>query len=47
MGINLQKDKGTSLDRQKFTWKDLVQKPSSKLDDDAFTKVRIVLMKWY
>src|SRR5215207_8144913 len=36
--------KGTPLDRQKFTWKDLVQKPISKLDDDAFTRVRIILM---
>ena len=27
---------GCSLDRQRFNWKDLVQKPISKLDDDVF-----------
>ena len=27
--------KGIPLERQKFTWRDLVQKPISKLDDDA------------
>jgi rubrerythrin len=35
---------GCPLERQQFTWKDLVQKPISKLDDDAFTRVRIILM---
>jgi rubrerythrin len=35
---------GTPLERQKFTWKDLVQKPISKLDDDAFTRVRVILL---
>lgn len=44
MSIHLFKDRGTSLSKQKFTWKDLVQKPISKLDDDAFTRVRIILM---
>jgi hypothetical protein len=42
--INLFTDKGTSLDRQTFTWKDLVQKPISKMNVDAFTRVRIILM---
>lgn len=37
-------NRGTSLDQQKFTWRDLVQKPISKLDDDAYTRVRIILM---
>lgn len=27
--------KGTPLDKQKFTWRDMVGKPISKLDDDA------------
>ena len=27
-----------------FTWRDMVRVPVSKLDDDAFTKVRIILM---
>lgn len=35
---------GTPLERQLFTWKDLVQKPISKLDDDAYTRVMVILM---
>ena len=42
--VNLLKDKGVPLARQKFTWKDMVGQPISKLDDDAFTRVRIILM---
>jgi rubrerythrin len=37
-------NRGTPLAKQKFTWRDLVQKPISKLDDDAYTRVRIILM---
>jgi hypothetical protein len=44
MGLDLFKEKGTPLERQDFTWRDLVQAPISKLDDDAFTRVRIILM---
>ena len=44
MGLNLLRDKGVSLDRQRFTWKELVQPSYSKLDDDAFTRVRVILM---
>src|SRR3954452_25561868 len=44
MALSLLDSKGTPLDQQRFTWKDLVQKPISKLDDDAFTRVRVVLM---
>ena len=44
MSINLFKDKGTPLEKQHFTWKDLVQKPISKLNDDAFTRIRVILM---
>ncbi len=36
--------KGCPLDRQRFTWKDLTPQPISKLDDDAFTRVRVILM---
>src|SRR5688500_14418335 len=39
MAIDLLKDKGTALDKQRFTWKELVQPTYSKLDDDAFTRV--------
>ena len=35
---------GTPLDRQRFTWKEMVPPPISKLDDDAFTRVRVILM---
>ena len=44
MALDLLKDKGVPLARQRFTWKDLVQRPFSKLDDDAFTRVRVILM---
>jgi hypothetical protein len=44
MTINLLQDKGLPLERQRLTWKDMVGKPISKLDDDAFTRVRIILM---
>ena len=44
MAINLLTDRGVPLERQQFTWKDLVNKPISKLDDDAFTRVRTILM---
>ncbi|MEX0618109.1 MAG: hypothetical protein WDZ76_02935 [Pseudohongiellaceae bacterium] len=44
MAIKLLDTQGTPLENQKFTWKDLVQEPISKLDDDAFTRVRIILM---
>ncbi|CAA9439447.1 MAG: FIG00349219: hypothetical protein [uncultured Ramlibacter sp.] len=44
MAINLLKDKGMPLERQRMTWKDMVGKPISKLDDDAFTRIRIILM---
>jgi rubrerythrin len=36
--------KGTPLGRQRFTWRELAGKPISKLDEDAFTRVRIILM---
>lgn len=44
MAINLLQDRGTPLEQQRFTWKQLVQKPISKLDDDAFSRVRVILM---
>jgi hypothetical protein len=44
MSINLFKDKGASLESQRFTWRELVQQPISKLNDDAFTRVRAILM---
>jgi rubrerythrin len=44
MALDLLKDKGMPLEQQRFTWKELVQPPYSKLDDDAFTRVRVILM---
>lgn len=44
MAIDLLRDRGVPLDQQKFTWKDLVRPTYSKLDDDAFTRVRVILM---
>lgn len=44
MSINLFRDKGTDITNQKFTWRDLVQKPLSKFNDDAFTRLRVILV---
>src|SRR5690606_22842409 len=44
MTLALFDDRGTPLDRQRFTWRELAGKPISKLDDDAFTRVRVILM---
>jgi hypothetical protein len=44
MAIDLLKDRGTPLEKQTFTWRDLTQTMYSKLDDDAFTRVRVILM---
>lgn len=44
MAFSLFDAKGIPVDKQRFTWRDLVQKPVSKLDDDAFTRVRVILM---
>jgi hypothetical protein len=44
MSIHLLKDRGTPLEKQRFTWADLVREPYSKLDVDAFTRLRVILM---
>ncbi|WNW13431.1 hypothetical protein RRX38_20480 [Pseudomonas sp. DTU_2021_1001937_2_SI_NGA_ILE_001] len=41
---NLLDNKGVPLEKQSFTWRELAGKPISKLDDDAFTRVRVILM---
>jgi hypothetical protein len=41
---NLWDNAGMPLDRQRFTWRDMVGHPISKLDDDAFTRIRIILL---
>jgi len=37
-------EKGVALEKQRLTWRDMVRKPISKLDDDAYTRVRVILM---
>lgn len=44
MSLNIYDDKGIALEKQQFTWRELVQAPISKLDDDAFTRIRVILM---
>jgi hypothetical protein len=44
VALDLMKEKGTALDRQVFTWRDMVRQPISKLDNDAFTRLRVMLM---
>ncbi|HEY0065626.1 MAG TPA: hypothetical protein VGC21_26155 [Telluria sp.] len=44
MAFSLFDAKGIPIDNQRFTWRDMVQKPISKLDDDAFTRVRVILI---
>jgi hypothetical protein len=44
VSINLLKDRGTPVEQQRFTWWDLVRIPYSKLNADAFTRVRVILM---
>lgn len=42
MGINLYDDRGVELSKQRMTWKAMAGRPISKLDDDAFTRVRAI-----
>jgi len=44
MSVRLFDSRGTPLEKQKFTLRELTPKPLSKLDDDAFTRVRVILM---
>jgi hypothetical protein len=44
MSIDLLRDRGTPLEQQRFTWKELASAPYSKLDDDAFSRIRVILM---
>jgi hypothetical protein len=44
MALDILKERGVPLDRQSFNWREIVGYPISKLDDDAFTRVRIILM---
>jgi hypothetical protein len=44
MALDITKERGVPLDRQVFTWRELAGPTLSKLDDDAFTRVRVILM---
>ena len=44
MALSLFDSKGTPIENQRFTWRDMVRTPISKLDDDAFTRVRVIMM---
>jgi hypothetical protein len=44
VSLDIRKEKGVPIDRQVFTWREFGDKPYSKLDDDAFTRVRVILM---
>ncbi|HET6343738.1 MAG TPA: hypothetical protein VFH51_02350 [Myxococcota bacterium] len=44
MTLDLMKEQGIPLDAQVATWRELVRTPISKLDDDAFTRMRVLLM---
>ena len=44
MSLELMKEEGVGLEEQKFNWRDIAGVPTSKLDSDAFTRVRIILM---
>ncbi|WNL44115.1 hypothetical protein RKE25_11805 [Dyella sp. BiH032] len=45
MGLNLYDGRGCALVDQRMSWRDMVQTPISKLEDDAFTRVRAILME--
>lgn len=44
MALDIFEEKGIPLDQQGFDWAEQVPAPFSKLDDDAFTRVRVILM---
>lgn len=41
---NMLDNKGTPLDKRSFSWRELAGKPIGKLDDDAFTRIRVISM---
>lgn len=44
MSLDIHREKGTPLEKQVFSWKEMAGQPYSKLNDDAFTRVRVILM---
>ena len=44
MGLDILKERGIPIERQELTLREMAGPPFSKLDDDAFTRVRVILM---
>jgi len=44
MALDILKERGTPVDKQRFTWRELAGPTYSKLNDDAFTRVRVITM---
>jgi rubrerythrin len=44
MAVDLTRETGVPLEQQRFDWRELAPLPLSKLNDDAFTRVRVILM---
>jgi hypothetical protein len=44
MALDILKERGVPLEKQRFSWRELASVPYSKLDVDAFTRVRVILM---
>lgn len=44
MSLSLLKTKGTPVEKQVLPWREMVRPPFSKLDVDAFTRIRVILM---
>jgi hypothetical protein len=44
MALEIMKERGVPLDKQVFTWREMAGPTYSKLNDDAFTRVRVILM---
>jgi hypothetical protein len=44
MALDILKERGVPLDKQVFSWREMSGPTYSKLNDDAFTRVRVILM---
>lgn len=44
MALDLQHEKGVPVEEQVLRWRELVREPYSKLDADAFTRARVILL---
>jgi hypothetical protein len=44
MGLDIRKERGIPLEKQELSLRELAGPPFSKLDDDAFTRVRVIMM---